>query len=141
MKLEIEKINFKIPYCRMVFKFSCKTSVFCGAGCFFGELFCQFLVIFFMQNFSFWRGWEVFFSKKRHFFSCKTSVFEGLSALFGNFFVDFLAFFLNVPAPPQGERAKRARLTRDDDSRCTPAGRASARSARGLPAMLTAGVP
>ena len=75
-----------------------------------------------MQNFSFWRGWEVFLSKKRQFFSCKISVFGGLGALFGNFFVDFLAFFLNIPAPPEGERAKRARLTRDADSRCTLAG-------------------
>ena len=37
---------------------------------------------FFMQNFSFLRGWEVFLSKKRQFFSCKTSFFGGLHALF-----------------------------------------------------------
>ena len=64
----------------------------------------------------------VFLSKKDTVSFCKTSLFDGLDALFGNFFVDFLAFFLNVPAPPEGERVKRARLTRDADSRCTLAG-------------------
>ena len=101
------------------------------------SIFCHF----FIKKISFLRGWVVFLSKKRQFFSCKTSVFAGLGALFSNFFVDFLAFFLNVPAPPEGrareantrcwqpvqpsrygERAKRARLTRDADSRCTLAG-------------------
>ena len=56
----------------------------------------------------------------------KLHVFEGLGALFGTFFINFLSFFLNVPpispTTPEGERAKRARLTRDADSRCTLAG-------------------
>ena len=122
MKLGVENFFFKIPIGRTIFNFSCKTSGFCGAGCFFGGTFLSFFGHFFLQNLSFLRGWEVFLSKKRQFFSCKISVFAGLGALFGNFFVDFLAFFLNVPAPPEGERAKRARLTRDADSRCNPAG-------------------
>ena len=49
MKFEVEKINLKIPYCRTVFIFSCKTSGFCGAGCFFGvtflALFCHFFCL------------------------------------------------------------------------------------------------
>ena len=65
MKLGIEKINFKIPYCRTVFNFYAKLQFFAELG-----------------------------------------------ALFWNFFIDFLAFFLNVPALPEGERAKRASLTR-----------------------------
>ena len=79
-----------------------------------------------MQNFSFLRGWVLFLSKKSQFFEMKLHVFAGLGALFGTFFINFLSFFLNVPpispTTPEGERAKRARLTRDADSRCTLAG-------------------
>ena len=68
----------------------------------------------------------LFLSKKRQFFEMKLHVFGGLGALFGTFFINFLSFFLNVPpispTTPEGERAKRARLTRDADSRCTLAG-------------------
>ena len=81
---------------------------------------------FFMQNFSFLRGWVLFLSKQRQIFEMKLHVFAGLGALFGTFFINFLSFFLNVPpispTTPEGERAKRARLTRDADSRCTLAG-------------------
>ena len=73
---------FKIPYCRTIFGFSSKTSVFCGAGCFFGGTFLSIFCHFFMQNFSFLRGWEVFLSKKIHLFSGKTSIFAGLDGLF-----------------------------------------------------------
>ena len=78
MKLGVEKINFKIPYCRTVFNFSCKTSGFCGAGCFFGGTFLSIFCHFFMQNFSFLRGWEVFLSKKKTlFFRKKFQVLRG----------------------------------------------------------------
>ena len=62
--------------------FFCKTSRFCGGGCSFWYLFLSIVCHFFMQNFCFLRGWEVFLSKKRHCFLGKTSVFEGLDALF-----------------------------------------------------------
>ena len=58
--------------------FSCKISDFAGLVALFGTFFCHF----FMQNFSFLRGWEVFLSKKNNMFSCKTSVFAGLDAIF-----------------------------------------------------------
>ena len=123
VKLGVENFFFKIPTCRTVFNFSCKTSGFCGAGCSFGYLFCQFCGIFscktsafcgvgwsfwvkktlffhaklqflrawvvflvpffsffghfFMQNFSFWRGWEVFLSKKRQYFHAKLQFLRG----------------------------------------------------------------
>ena len=82
MKLGVENFFFKIPTCRTVFNFSCKTSGFCGAGCFFGGTFLSFFGHFFLQNFSFLRGWEVFLSKKIQFLSGKNSVFAGLDALF-----------------------------------------------------------
>ena len=47
----------------------------------------------------------------------KLHVFAGLGALFTTFFINFMSYFLNVPpisaTPPEGERAKRARLTRE----------------------------
>ena len=64
------------------FNFSCKTSGVWGAGCFFGGTFLSFFGHFFLQNFSFLRGWEVFLSKKIQFFSGKNYVFAGLDALF-----------------------------------------------------------
>merc|ERR1712016_202760 len=89
VKLGVEIFFFKIPIGRTIFNFSCKTSGFCGAGCFFGGIFLSFFGHFFLQNFSccgagcsFWylfchffmqnfiflRGWEVFLSKKNTFF-------------------------------------------------------------------------
>ena len=100
MKLGVEIFFFKIPIGRTVFIFSCKTSSFVGGFSFFWSFFCHF----FMQNFSFLRGWMVFLSKKRHFFSCKTSAFAGLGGLFGNFFGTFVSFFLFNPG-----RAREAR--------------------------------
>ena len=105
-------VFFKFPYCRTIFNFSCKTSGFCGAGCFFGGIFLSFFGHFFLQNFSFLRGWEVFLSKKRQFFEMKLHVFGGLGALFGTFFINFLSFFLNVPpylAQPRRASARSAR--------------------------------
>ena len=105
MKLGVEIFFFKIPCCRTIFNFSSKTSgffrvsavvgrfsifhaklqVFAGLGALFGTFFCHF----FMQNFSFLGGWEVFLSKKNTFFYEKLHVFGGLGALFGTFFVFF----------------------------------------------------
>ena len=93
VKLGFEKIIFKIPYCRTVFNFSCKTSVFCGAGCFFGGTFLSIFCHFFMQNFSFLRGWEVFLSKKIPFFSHKILLFEGLGSFLGEFVCHFCVIF------------------------------------------------
>ena len=93
MKLGVEIFFFKIPYCRTIFNFSCKTSGFCGAGCFFGGTFLSFFGHFFIHNLSFLRGWVVFLSEKDNFFSCKTSVFAGLGSLFGTFFWHFFVIF------------------------------------------------
>ena len=82
MKLGVEIFFFKITIGRTIFNFSCKTSGFCGAGCFFGGTFLSFFGHFFLQNFSFLRGCEVFLSKKIQFFSGKNYVFAGLDALF-----------------------------------------------------------
>ena len=82
MKLGVGNFFFKITIGRTIFNFSCKTSGFCGAGCFFGGTFLSFFGHFFLQNFSFLRGWEVFLSKKIQFFSGKNYVFAGLDALF-----------------------------------------------------------
>ena len=82
MKLGVEIFFFKIPIGRTIFNFSCKTSGFCGAGCFFGGTFLSFFGHFFLQNFSFLRGWEVFLSKKIPYFQAKFHVFAGLGALF-----------------------------------------------------------
>ena len=46
VKLGVENFFFKIPRCRTIFIFSCKTSVFWRAGCSLWYLFCQFFVIF-----------------------------------------------------------------------------------------------
>ena len=78
VKLGVEIFFSKIPKGRTVFNFSCKTSSFVGGFSFFLSFFCHF----FMQKFSFLRGWMVFLCKKRHFFSCKTSAFEGLGGHF-----------------------------------------------------------
>ena len=45
VKLGVENFFFKIPLGRTVLNFSYKTSGFCGAGCSFWYLFCQFFVI------------------------------------------------------------------------------------------------
>ena len=49
MKLGVEIFFFKITIGRTIFNFSCKTSGFCGAGCFFGvtflALFCHFFCL------------------------------------------------------------------------------------------------
>ena len=103
---------FKIPIGRTVFNFSCKTSRSCLGTCSFGGTFLSFFGHFFLQNFSFLRGWEVFLSKKRQFFEMKLHVFGGLGALFGTFFINFLSFFLNVPpylAQPRRASARSAR--------------------------------
>ena len=76
-----------------------------------------------MQKFSFLRGWEVFFSKKRHFFSCKTSIFAGLGCLFEQKKWHFLRFFRkcrrrpSVGEPGGPKRAKRARANSRRESR------------------------
>ena len=82
---------------------------FCGAGRSFWYVFCHF----FMQNFSFLRGCEVFLSKKKTFFSCKTSVFAGLGALFDNFFCDFCVIFLKCANPARRSARSARGLTRD----------------------------
>ena len=86
---------------------------FCGAGCSFWYLFWCFFLPFFMQNFSFLRGWEVFLSKKKTIFSCKTSVFAGLGALFDTFFCDFCVIFLKCANPARRSARSARGLTRD----------------------------
>ena len=86
---------------------------FCGAGCSFWYLFWWFFLPFFMQNFSFLRGWEVFLSKKKTIFSCKTSVFAGLGALFDTFFCDFCVIFLKCANPARRSARSARGLTRD----------------------------
>ena len=89
--LETIQMKFKIPLCATVFVFRPKLHFF-GAGCSFWYLFLALFCHFFMQKFSFLRGWEVFLSKKRQIFLCKTSVFGGLGGLFGTFFSTFVIF-------------------------------------------------
>ena len=68
VKLGVEKINFKILYCRTIYNFPFKTSVFCGAGCVFWELFSQFFVIFSFKISVFWGAGRYFWVKKYIFF-------------------------------------------------------------------------
>merc|ERR1711973_932441 len=72
---------FKIPMGRTIFKFSFKTSGFCGAGWIFWSIFCQF----FKQNLSFYRGWLVFLSKKDTFFFAKLQFLRGWMLFLGTF--------------------------------------------------------
>ena len=89
MKLGVKNFFFKIPIGRTIFNFSCKTSGFRGAGCFFGSIFLAFFCHFFMQNFCFLRGWVVFLSKNRQFFYAKLQFLRGWVV----FLVPFLSLF------------------------------------------------
>ena len=93
---------------------------FCGSGWSFWYLFLALFCHFFMQKFSFLRGWEVFFSKKTTFFFVQNFSFCGAG---WSFWVEKMAFFWdfleNVAADlvwgnPAGRSARSARgLTRD----------------------------
>ena len=93
---------------------------FCGSGWSFWYLFLALFCHFFMQKFSFLRGWEVFFSKKTTFFFVQNFSFCGAG---WSFWVKKMAFFWdfleNVAADlvwgnPAGRSARSARgLTRD----------------------------
>ena len=68
VKLGVEIFFFKIPIGRTIFKFSFKTSGFCGAGWIFWSIFCQFFVIFWSKTWVFsGAGWS-FWVKKTLFF-------------------------------------------------------------------------
>ena len=68
--------------------FSCKTSVFAGLGAVLGSSFCHFFH-FFMQNFSFLRGWVVFLGKKDIHFYANLQFLSSWMV----FLVPFLLFF------------------------------------------------
>ena len=63
---------------------------FCGSGWSFWYLFLALFCHFFMQKFSFLRGWEVFFSKKTTFFFVQNFSFCGAG---WSFWVEKMAFF------------------------------------------------
>ena len=89
VNLGVEIFFFKILIGRTFFNFSCKTSRSCLGTCSFGGTFLSFFGHFFLQNFSFLRGWEVFLSKKIHFFLAKIQFLRGWVV----FLVPFLSFF------------------------------------------------
>ena len=68
---------------------------FCGSGWSFWYLFLALFCHFFMQKFSFLRGWEVFFSKKTTFFFVQNFSFCGAGWSFWVKKWDFFEFFFS----------------------------------------------
>ena len=69
---------------------------FCGSGWSFWYLFFALFCHFFMQKFSFLRGWEVFFTKKTTFFFMQNfSVLSRQVLFLVPFFCTFLSIFQN----------------------------------------------
>jgi len=92
VKLGVEIFFFKIPIGRTIFKFSFKTSGFCGAGWIFWSIFCQFFVIFSSKTWVFsGAGWS-FWVKKTLFFCAKLHFLRGWMLFLGTFLSIFLSF-------------------------------------------------
>ena len=83
---------FKIPIGRTIFNFSCKTSGFCGGGCSFWYLFCQFFVIFEFTISVFWEAGRSFRVKKDSFFHTKLRIFGGWMLFLSKKMQDFEIF-------------------------------------------------